>query len=75
MTGNIKTIRPDGTQYHAVQVAATDKRPKVVTTQMKGHFRKAGVPPKEIVKEFPVSPDAHLPVGAYACDRSVAPKN
>ena len=32
---------------------------------MKGHFRKAGVPPKAVVKEFPVTPDAHVPVGAY----------
>ncbi|KZV86934.1 mitochondrial 50S ribosomal protein L3 [Exidia glandulosa HHB12029] len=63
VTGNIKFVRPDGTQYHAVQVGATDKRPKVVTAPMRGHFRKAGVTPKEIVKEFVVTPDAHLPVG------------
>jgi large subunit ribosomal protein L3 len=31
---------------------------------MLGHFKKAGVPPKRIVKEFPVTPDAHVPVGA-----------
>ncbi|KAJ3515098.1 hypothetical protein NLJ89_g1973 [Agrocybe chaxingu] len=30
---------------------------------MLGHFAKAGVPPKRIVKEFPVTPDAHIPVG------------
>jgi len=30
---------------------------------MLGHFNKAGVPPKRIVKEFPVTPDAHVPVG------------
>jgi hypothetical protein len=30
---------------------------------MLGHFRKAGVPPKRIVKEFPVTPDALVPVG------------
>jgi len=30
---------------------------------MKGHFRKANVPPKYIVREFPVTPDAHIPVG------------
>lgn len=63
VTGNIKITRPNGTRYHAVQIGATDKRPKLVTKQMMGHFRKAGVEPKAIVKEFPVSPDAHLPVG------------
>jgi hypothetical protein len=31
---------------------------------MIGHFRKAGIRPKRIVKEFEVSPDAHVPVGA-----------
>lgn len=32
---------------------------------MLGHFRKAGVLPKRIVREFPVTPDAHVPVGKY----------
>jgi hypothetical protein len=32
---------------------------------MLGHFRKAGVGPKRIVREFPVSKDAHVPVGVY----------
>ncbi|EJD42235.1 mitochondrial 50S ribosomal protein L3 [Auricularia subglabra TFB-10046 SS5] len=63
VTGNVKFVRPDGTEYHAVQVAATDKRAKTVSKQMLGHFRNAGVQPKQIVKEFAVSPDAHLPVG------------
>ncbi len=35
---------------------------------MKGHFRKAGVVPKYIVKEFPVTEDAHLPVGTLWLD-------
>jgi large subunit ribosomal protein L3 len=30
---------------------------------MRGHFAKAGVSPKRIVKEFEVSEDALLPVG------------
>lgn len=63
MTGNIKLVRDDGTEYHAVQVGAGIKRAKNVSNQMLGHFNKAGVSPKAIVKEFPVSPDAHLPVG------------
>ena len=49
--------------YHAVQVAASDRPMKTTTRQMLGHFRKAQVPPKRIVREFPVTPDAHIPVG------------
>lgn len=68
VTANVKTIRKDLSVYHAVQVAASDRPPKTTTRQMLGHFRKAGVPSKRIVKEFPVSPDAHVPVGEY-CSR------
>ena len=63
VTANIKTVRPDQTEYHAVQVAASDRPHKTATAQMRGHFRKAKVPPKRIVKEFPVTPDAHVPIG------------
>lgn len=63
MTGNVKHTRPDGTEYHAVQVGAGHKREKVTHRAMMGHFKKAGTPPKQVVKEFPVTPDAHLPVG------------
>lgn len=64
VTANIKFVRPDKTEYHAVQVAASDRPAKTTTNQMLGHFKKAGVAPKRIVKEFPVSPNAHVPVGA-----------
>ncbi|KAM5534064.1 hypothetical protein V8D89_012245 [Ganoderma adspersum] len=63
VTANIRTIREDQTEYHAVQMAASDKSPKNVTKQMLGHFKKVGVVPKRVVKEFPVTPDAHVPVG------------
>jgi len=63
VTANIRTMRRDHTYYHAVQVAASDRPAKTATRQMLGHFNKAGVPPKRIVKEFPVTPDAHVPVG------------
>ncbi|KAG6837294.1 hypothetical protein H0H93_011896 [Arthromyces matolae] len=63
VTANIRTVRRDHTEYHAVQVAASDRPAKTTTKQMLGHFNKAGVPPKRIVKEFPVTPDAHIPVG------------
>lgn len=63
VTANIKTTRRNHTVYHAVQVAASDKPEKTTTRQMLGHFRKAKVPAKRIVKEFPVTPDAHVPIG------------
>jgi large subunit ribosomal protein L3 len=46
-------------------VAASDRPEKTTTAQMIGHFKKAGVTPKRIVKEFPVTHDAHVPVGVY----------
>ncbi|KAI0273382.1 mitochondrial 50S ribosomal protein L3 [Gloeopeniophorella convolvens] len=63
VTANITTVRKDSSEYHAVQVAASDRPEKTTTKQMLGHFKKAGVPPKRVVKEFPVTPDAHVPVG------------
>ncbi|TFK42499.1 translation protein [Crucibulum laeve] len=63
VTANIRTVRRDRTEYHAVQVAASDRPEKTTTRQMLGHFRKAKVPPKRIVREFPVTPDAHVPIG------------
>ncbi|KAJ7940528.1 translation protein [Mycena leptocephala] len=63
VTANIKTTRPNRTEYHAVQVGASDRPAKTESNQMLGHFNKARVPPKRIVKEFPVTPDAHVPVG------------
>ncbi|TFY52371.1 hypothetical protein EVJ58_g10055 [Rhodofomes roseus] len=63
VTANVKTVRKDKSEYHAVQVAASDRREKTTTNAMLGHFRNAGVPAKYIVKEFPITPDAHVPVG------------
>ena len=65
VTANIETVRPNNTEYHAVQVAASNRPEKTTTKQMLGHFKKAGVPPKRIIKEFPITPDAHVPVGTY----------
>jgi len=63
VTANIQTVRRDRTEYHAVQVGASDRPAKTESNQMLGHFNKARVPPKRIVREFPVTPDAHVPVG------------
>ncbi|KAH9930703.1 translation protein [Fomitopsis serialis] len=55
VTANVETVRKDDSEYHAVQVAASDRREKTTTRQMLGHFKNAGVPP--------ITPDAHVPVG------------
>jgi len=73
VTANIETVRADKTEYHAVQVAASDRPPKTTTAQMRGHFRKAKVHPKRIVKEFPVTPDAHVPTGEIMDARDPGP--
>ena len=46
----VKTEENDG--YKAVQVGFVDKREKLVTKPVKGHFDKAGVPYKRYVREF-----------------------
>lgn len=46
----VKTVENDG--YEAVQVGFTDKREKLVTKPLKGHFSKAGVSCKRYVREF-----------------------
>lgn len=46
----VKTVENDG--YSAVQVGYADKREKLVTRPIKGHFDKAGVSYKRFVREF-----------------------
>ncbi|WP_333645589.1 50S ribosomal protein L3 [Lacrimispora sp.] len=46
----IKTVENDG--YSAVQVGFVDKREKLVSKPIKGHFDKAGVSYKRYVREF-----------------------
>lgn len=46
----VKTVDNDG--YSAVQVGFVDKREKLVSKPMKGHFDKAGVSYKRYVREF-----------------------
>ncbi|MBQ9766115.1 MAG: 50S ribosomal protein L3 [Lachnospiraceae bacterium] len=46
----VKTVENDG--YEAVQVGYADKRAKLVSKAMKGHFDKAGVSYKRYVREF-----------------------
>lgn len=46
----VKTVDNDG--YSAVQVGFVDKREKLITKPVKGHFDKAGVSYKRYVREF-----------------------
>ena len=46
----VKTMENDG--YEAVQVGFVDKREKLVSKPLKGHFEKAGVSYKRYVREF-----------------------
>ena len=46
----VKTVENDG--YSAVQVGYVDKRAKLVSKPVKGHFDKAGVSYKRYVREF-----------------------
>jgi large subunit ribosomal protein L3 len=52
---------PDG--YTAVQVGAGKAKPKNVTKPMRGHFAKAKVEPKKVLREFRVSDDAVVAPG------------
>jgi len=56
-----KTEKKDG--YEAVQVGFDDIKPKRCTKPLKGHFEKAGVPPKRFLKEFRVEADNPLKPG------------
>jgi ribosomal protein L3 len=71
VTGTVSTPRKFKPTYHAVQVAASDRTEKTTTCAMLGHFNKAGVPPKRIVKEFEVTEDALLPAGMSLLNSSV----
>ena len=46
----VKTKETDG--YDAIQIAYDEKKDKHTTAALKGHFAKAGVSPRKIVREF-----------------------
>jgi len=46
----IKSMDVDG--YDAIQVASVDKREKLVSKALKGHFAKANTSPKRYIREF-----------------------
>lgn len=57
----IKNMETDG--YQAVQIAYSEKREKLTTKPMQGHFNKAGVKNMRHVREFPAG-DTELELGA-----------
>ncbi len=57
----IKTKDKEG--YTSLQIGVSDAKIKNVLKPQMGHFAKAGVEPKSILKEFHVSEDCILPVG------------
>jgi large subunit ribosomal protein L3 len=46
----VKTKKVDG--YEAIQLSYGERKEKHTTSAMKGHFAKAGVTPKKVVREF-----------------------
>jgi len=56
-----RTVEADG--YIAVQVGAGKAKPKNVTKPMRGHFAKAKVEPKRVLREFRVADDAVVAPG------------
>jgi large subunit ribosomal protein L3 len=58
----VRTVETDG--YTAVQLGAGIAKVSRVSKPMRGHFAKANVEPKKRVREFRVSADALLDVGA-----------
>lgn len=50
VVSQVKTIETDG--YAAIQMGYGDIKPKHVTKPLQGHFKKADVAPKRVLKEF-----------------------
>lgn len=50
VVSQVKTVETDG--YTAIQMGYGDVKPKHVTKPLQGHFKKADVAPKRVLKEF-----------------------
>lgn len=61
VVSQIKTIENDG--YEAIQVGFGDLKASKVNKPMKGHFAKADVAPKKVLREFRVSDISSYKVG------------
>eukprot|EP00761_Pharyngomonas_kirbyi_P012514 gb/GECH01012541.1/.p1 GENE.gb/GECH01012541.1/~~gb/GECH01012541.1/.p1 ORF type:complete len:423 (+),score=101.94 gb/GECH01012541.1/:1-1269(+) len=67
----VKTEEKDG--RYALQLGAMDTLARKVTKPLLGHFQRAGVNPKTVVSEFPVTKDALLPEGTTISARHFMP--
>ncbi|MDR2648979.1 MAG: 50S ribosomal protein L3 [Clostridiales bacterium] len=56
-----KTVENDG--YNAIQVGFGEAKPKSVNKPMKGHFGKANITPRKVLKEFRLDDAASYNVG------------
>ena len=61
--------------YSAIQVGYDDQKESRVTKPLLGHFKKHGVTPKRIVKEFRVASDDQLPGADVKYDASLFSKD
>jgi len=57
----VKTAKTDG--YEAIQIGFLDKPERVTTKPMQGHFKKAGVAPKRVLRESRVEDASAYSVG------------
>lgn len=57
----VKSVEADG--YNAIQLGYGKVKEKNVTKPLKGHFNKAGVAPKRVLREFPVENPQEFKVG------------
>jgi len=63
----VKTGKADG--YDAVQVGFGDRREKGTTKPLRGHFTKAGVSPKTMLREFRIDdPGVYQPGQTFGAD-------
>jgi large subunit ribosomal protein L3 len=57
----VKLPETDG--YCALQLGAGERKLKRLTKAQIGHFASSGVVPKQVLREFRVTPDAVMPTG------------
>ncbi|MFH1732302.1 MAG: 50S ribosomal protein L3 [Planctomycetota bacterium] len=71
----VKTAETDG--YTALQIGFEDRRPKNVTKPLRGHYEKAGTPPKRFLREVgwdgegDIKPGTVLTAEIFAGEKSV----
>jgi large subunit ribosomal protein L3 len=59
----VQRKREDTDGYEAVQVGFDDAKDKACRKPQQGHFKKAGIAPKRVLREFRVNTDSELKAG------------